>query len=126
MVIHASVSVRDLGDPLLVLGDQLVHVDPRADVLPNRLDDAPELPDHPSGLYVVAQNPERRCHGQRRVRLGLRGSTRLASMAMVRRAWRSWSRRVVVVVPVFLPCFVPLFSICFLGKWDFFFQTWKP
>ena len=27
-----------------------------------------------------------------------------------------------VVVPNFLPCFVPLFSVCFLGKWDFFFK----
>ena len=31
-----------------------------------------------------------------------------------------------VVVPVFLPCFVPLFSICFLGKWDFFFKLGNP
>ena len=91
--------VGDLDDPLLVPGDQLVHVDPRAGVLPNRLDDAPGLPDHPSGLHVVAQNPVRRRHGQRRVRLGLRGSTRPAPVAVVRRALRSRSRRVVVVVP---------------------------
>ena len=107
-------------DPLLVPGNHPMYVDPRAGVLPNRLDDAPGLPDHPSGLHVVAQNPERLCHGQRRVRLGLRGSTRPASVAVVRRAWRSQSRRVVVVVPVFFLCFVPLFSVCFLGKLDFF------
>ena len=34
-VIHALARVRDLDDPLLVPGDQLVHVDPRADVLSN-------------------------------------------------------------------------------------------
>ena len=75
-VIHTPVCVKDLGDLLLVSGDQLVHVDPHAGVLPNRLDDAPRLPDHPSSLQVVAQNSKRRCCGQRRVWLGLRGSTR--------------------------------------------------
>ena len=53
-VIHASTRVRDLDIPLLILGDQLVHVDPRTGVLPNRLDDALGLPDHPSDLHVVA------------------------------------------------------------------------
>lgn len=93
--------VGDLDDPLLVPGDQLVHVDPRAGVLPDRLDDAPGLPDHPSGLHVVAQNPVRRRHGQRRVRLRLRGSTRPAPVTVVRRSLRCLSRRrrVVVVVP---------------------------
>ena len=64
-----------------------MHVDPRIGVLPNQLDDAPRLPDHPSGLHVVPQNLEQR--RQRRVRLGLRGSTRPAFVAVVRRAWRS-------------------------------------
>ena len=113
-------------DPLLVPRDQLVHVDPRAGVLPNRLDDAPELPDHASDLHVVAQNPERLHHGQRLVRLGLRDSTRPASVAVVRWAWRSWSRRIVVVGPVFLLYFAPLFSGCFLGKWDFVFKFGNP
>ena len=53
-VIHASTRVRDLDIPLLILGDQLVHVDPRTGVLPDRLDDALGLPDHPSDLHVVA------------------------------------------------------------------------
>ena len=52
-----------------------MHVDPRIGVLPNRLDDAPGLPDHPLGLHVVAQNLKQRRHDQRRVQLGLRGLT---------------------------------------------------
>ena len=63
-VIHAPARVRDLGDPFLVPRDQLMHVDPRTGVLPNRLDNAPELPNHPFGLHVVAQNPERHRHDQ--------------------------------------------------------------
>ena len=62
-VIQVLVCVGDLDDPLLILRDQLVHVDPCVGVLPNRLDDAHELLDHPSGLHVVAQNSVRRCHG---------------------------------------------------------------
>ena len=62
-VIHASTCVRDLDIPLLVPGDQPMHVDPRVVVLPNRLDDALGLPNHPFGLHVVAQNSERRRHG---------------------------------------------------------------
>ena len=74
-IIQALARVRDLDDSLLVPRDQLMHVDPRIGVLPNRLDDAPGLPDHPLGLHVVAQNLKQRRHDQRRVRLGLRGLT---------------------------------------------------
>ena len=84
IVIHALARVRDLSVPLLVSGDQLVHVDPRAGVLPNQLDDAPELPNHPSNLQVVAQNLERHRHGQRRVRLGLCDLTQPTSVVVVR------------------------------------------
>ena len=31
-----------------------------------------------------------------------------------------------VVVSIFLLCFVLLFSVCFLGKWDFFFKLGNP
>ena len=54
IVIHVPVCVRDLDIPLFIPGDQLVHVDPHIGVLPNRLDDALGLPDHPSDLHVVA------------------------------------------------------------------------
>ena len=85
--------VGDLDDSLLVPRHQLMHVDPRAGVLPDRLDDAPGLPDHPAGLHVVAEYAIRRRHGQRRVGLRLRATTRPAAMTVVR-----WSRRVVVIV----------------------------
>ena len=29
-------------------------------------------------------------------------------------------------VPIFFPYFVPLFSVCFSGKWDFFFKLGNP
>ena len=27
---------------------------------------------------------------------------------------------------VFLPCFVPFFSVCFLGRWDLFLKLGNP
>lgn len=62
----AAARVGNLDDTLLVAGDQLVHVDPRAGVLPYGLNDASGLPDHAAGLHVVTQNAVTGGHRYRR------------------------------------------------------------
>lgn len=52
----AAARVGNLDDPLLVPRHELVHVDPRAGVLPYRLYDAAGLANDAAGLQVVAEN----------------------------------------------------------------------
>ncbi|PON81244.1 hypothetical protein TorRG33x02_229840 [Trema orientale] len=61
--------VGNLNDSLLIAGHQLVHVDPRAGVLPNRLYDATGLADYPTGLHVVAKDTVSGGHRKRLVLL---------------------------------------------------------
>ncbi|PON72036.1 hypothetical protein PanWU01x14_068780 [Parasponia andersonii] len=61
--------VGNLNDSFLIAGHQLVHVDPRAGVLPNRLYDAPGLADYPTGLHVVTKDTVSGGHRKRLVLL---------------------------------------------------------
>eukprot|EP00268_Persea_americana_P052010 TRINITY_DN5798_c0_g1_i1.p1 TRINITY_DN5798_c0_g1~~TRINITY_DN5798_c0_g1_i1.p1 ORF type:complete len:283 (+),score=39.23 TRINITY_DN5798_c0_g1_i1:98-850(+) len=63
--------IRDLDDPLIVSVHELVDVDPRPGLLPDCLDDASGLPDHPSGLIIRAEYPKE--HVMRRRRRGFLG-----------------------------------------------------
>lgn len=60
--------IGDLDDPLIVAVDERVNINPRPGLLPDGLDDAPGLSDHPSGLIIRAEDAEE--HGLRGRRRG--------------------------------------------------------